>query len=61
MAAHQSCKNMRAALGILRDACRRRDIPLLIIDHDVFDARVVSPEGIKDQVRDFMDTVMGGG
>lgn len=59
MAAHQSCKNMRAALGILRDACRQRGIPLLIIDHDVFDARVVSPEGIKSQVRDFMDTVMG--
>ena len=38
------------------------DVPtFLVIDHDVFDARVVSPEGIKSQVRDFMDTVMGGG
>jgi benzoyl-CoA reductase/2-hydroxyglutaryl-CoA dehydratase subunit BcrC/BadD/HgdB len=58
MGAHQSCKNMRAVLRILRESCRQRDIPLLIIDHDVFDARVVSPEGIKSQVSDFMDTVM---
>jgi benzoyl-CoA reductase/2-hydroxyglutaryl-CoA dehydratase subunit BcrC/BadD/HgdB len=59
MGAHQSCKNMRAVLRILRESCRQRDIPLLILDHDVFDARVVSPEGIKRQVSDFMDTVMG--
>jgi hypothetical protein len=58
MGAHQSCKNMRAALRILRESCRQRNIPLMIIDHDVFDARVVSPEAIKSQVRDFMDTVM---
>lgn len=58
MGAHQSCKNTRAVLRILRESCRRNDIPLLIIDHDICDARVMSPEGIKAQVRDFMDTVM---
>jgi benzoyl-CoA reductase/2-hydroxyglutaryl-CoA dehydratase subunit BcrC/BadD/HgdB len=58
MGAHQTCKNTRAVLRILRESCRREDIPLLIIDHDICDARVVSPEGIKGQVRDFMDTVM---
>jgi benzoyl-CoA reductase/2-hydroxyglutaryl-CoA dehydratase subunit BcrC/BadD/HgdB len=58
MGAHQCCKNTRAVLRILRESCRRQDIPLLIIDHDICDARVVSPEGIKSQVSDFMDTVM---
>ncbi len=58
MGAHQLCKNTRAILGILRESCRRDDIPLLIIDHDICDARVVSAEGIKSQVTDFMDTVM---
>ena len=58
MGAHQSCKNMRAVLRILREACRRRHIPLLLIDHDMCDARIMSPEGIKSQARDFMDTVM---
>lgn len=58
MGAHQTCKNTRAVLRILRESCRREDIPLLVIDHDICDARVVSPEGIKSQVRDFMDTVM---
>jgi hypothetical protein len=59
MGAHQFCKNTRAVLGILRDYCRRNDIPLLIIDHDVCDARVLSPEDIKKQITVFMDTVMG--
>jgi hypothetical protein len=58
MGAHQLCKNTRAVLRILRESCRRDDMPLLIIDHDLCDARVVSAEAIKGQVRDFMDTVM---
>jgi hypothetical protein len=58
MGAHQLCKNTRAVLRILRESCRRDEIPLLIIDHDICDARVVPPEGIKSQVSDFMDTVM---
>ncbi len=58
MAAHLNCKNTRALLTMLRDFCRRDGIPLLIIDYDLSDARVVSIEGIKRQVADFMDTVM---
>jgi hypothetical protein len=41
MGAHQCCKNTRAVLRILRESCRRQDIPLLIIDHDICDARDV--------------------
>lgn len=58
MGAHQSCKNTRAVMGILRETCRREGIPLLIIDHDICDARVMSAEGIKKQVSDFMEAVM---
>ena len=58
MAAHIGCKNTQALLGIFRERCRERQIPLLTIDYDLSDTRVVAPEGIKSQVEQFMETVM---
>jgi len=58
MAAHLNCKNTRAVLGMFREQCRKMGIPLLIIDYDLSDDRVVSIEEIERQVDDFMDTVM---
>ena len=59
MAAHIGCKNTRALLGMMRELCRRRRIPLLCIDYDLADARVVSVAEIQDQVTQFMEAVMG--
>jgi hypothetical protein len=58
MAAHIGCKNTQALLGIFREQCRRRSIPLLIIDYDLSDTRVVSTAGIRDQVDRYLETVM---
>jgi hypothetical protein len=58
MAGHVGCKNTQALLGMMREKCRQRQIPLLTIDYDLGDSRVVTAEGIKEQVRMFMDTVM---
>jgi hypothetical protein len=58
MAAHVGCKNTQALLGMMRESCRERRIPLLAIDYDLADSRVVSAEGIQEQVRRFMETVM---
>ncbi len=52
------CKNTQALIGMLREKCRERDIPLLLIDHDVSDARIVAAEGMKRQIEQFMETVM---
>jgi hypothetical protein len=59
MAGHIGCKNTQALLGMMREKCRRRNIPLLTIDYDLGDSRVVSADGIKEQVTMFMKTVMG--
>lgn len=59
MAAHVGCKNTQALLGMMREKCRRRGIPLLTIEYDLGDSRVVSADGIKEQVTMFMKTVMG--
>ncbi len=58
MAGHIGCKNTQALNGMFREKCRRRGIPLLIIDYDLSDTRVVSPSAIRRQVEHFMETVM---
>ncbi len=58
MSGHIGCKSSQALFGILREKCRERDIPLLIIDMDIMDTRIVSPAGIQRQVEQFMETVM---
>ncbi|MBW1988691.1 MAG: 2-hydroxyacyl-CoA dehydratase [Deltaproteobacteria bacterium] len=52
------CKNALATCGVLREKCRERGIPLLILDFDIADARVMSPAGIREQAERFMETVM---
>ncbi|UCD85729.1 MAG: 2-hydroxyacyl-CoA dehydratase [Deltaproteobacteria bacterium] len=59
MAAHIGCKNTRAVLRMFREYCRRDNIPLLVFDYDLSDTRITSPDGIKRQIADFMDNVMG--
>ena len=58
MAGHIGCKNTQALNGMFREKCRARGIPLLIIDYDLSDTRIVPPGGIRRQVEQFMETVM---
>lgn len=58
MAGHIGCKNTQALNGMFREKCRDRGIPLLIIDYDLSDTRIVPPGGIRDQVDRFMETVI---
>lgn len=58
MAGHIGCKNTQALSGMFREKCRDRGIPLLFIDYDLGDTRIVSPAGLRRQVEQFMETVM---
>ncbi len=53
-----NCKSAVAMNGILREKCRAMNIPLLILDFDVLDPRIVSHEGMTRQVDYFMENVM---
>ena len=59
MAAHKGCKNTGALMGMFKELCRRRSIPLLVFEYDLSDTRYMSPEGIRRQVSDFMENIMG--
>jgi len=58
MAGHVGCKNTMALNGMFRETCREKGIPLLIINYDLHDTRVTSPEQIRAQVDSFMETVV---
>ncbi|MBF0452223.1 MAG: 2-hydroxyacyl-CoA dehydratase, partial [Candidatus Magnetomorum sp.] len=58
IAGHIGCKNTAALNGILREKCRKKGIPLLIIDYDLSDPRVVTHDGIIHQVDRFMENIM---
>jgi len=58
VAGHIGCKNTAALNGILREKCRNKGIPLLIIDYDLSDPRVVSHDGIIQQLDRFMENIM---
>ena len=58
MAAHQGCKNTLSIMGIIRQVLRKHGIPFLPVQYDLVDPRITSPEEIRNQVTQFMETVM---
>jgi benzoyl-CoA reductase/2-hydroxyglutaryl-CoA dehydratase subunit BcrC/BadD/HgdB len=58
VAGHVGCKNTAALNGVLREMCREAGIPLLILDYDLSDPRIVTHEGMMTQVEHFMENVM---
>ncbi len=58
MAAHQGCKNTLSIMGIVREMLRKKGIPFLPIHYDLVDPRITSPEAIRKQIEEFMETVM---
>lgn len=55
---HVGCNSICGAQGMIRKVCRERDIPVLFIELDYNDDRVLSKEGLRSQVEDFFTTVM---
>ena len=58
VAGHVGCKESQAMNTLLREKCREKGVPLLIFDYDMMDPRIVSRDGIKNQINQFMENVM---
>jgi benzoyl-CoA reductase/2-hydroxyglutaryl-CoA dehydratase subunit BcrC/BadD/HgdB len=56
--AHPGCKWIMSAQGLIRDACRERQIPLLIYDIDLVDRRITSAEESRMRIEQFLTTVI---
>lgn len=54
---HISCKALDGMHGQFEEKAREKGIHLIWVDHDLFDPRVISRQGIRDQVNRYMRTV----
>jgi len=55
---HVGCQSICGARGLIREECRKREIPLLFIEFDYNDDRVLAPEQMRTQIEEFFTTVM---
>jgi benzoyl-CoA reductase/2-hydroxyglutaryl-CoA dehydratase subunit BcrC/BadD/HgdB len=55
---HVGCQSICGARGLIREGCRRRGIPLLFIEFDYNDDRVLAREQMRAEMEDFFTTVM---
>ena len=55
---HVGCQSICGARGMIREECRRREIPLLFLEFDYNDDRVLAPEQMRIQIEEFFTTVM---
>ncbi len=54
---HMSCKALDGMHGQFEEKAREHGIHLIWVSHDLFDPRVISRQGIRDQVNRYMRTV----
>ena len=56
---HMSCKALDGMHGMFEERAREYGINLVWVSHDLFDPRVISRQGVRDQINNYMRTVMG--
>ena len=57
-AGHISCKHAWGGIGLLKEACKKADIPLLIFEFDMFDPRITPYEDVYFQVERFVNEIV---
>ena len=55
---HINCKALDGMHGMFEDRARELGIHLVWVDHDLFDPRIISRQGVRDQINLYMRTVM---
>jgi hypothetical protein len=57
-AGHIACKHAWGGIGLLREACRKHDIPLLVFEFDMFDPRITPYEDVYFEVERFVNEIV---
>ncbi len=55
---HMSCKALEGMHGLFEEKARQRGIHLIWVSHDLVDPRIMTKQGMRDQVNRYMRTVM---
>ena len=58
LASHNGCKYLKASYAMARDECHKAGIPIMMFDVDMEDPRVVSKEGYRKKVEDFLNLIV---
>jgi hypothetical protein len=56
---HVGCNNIAGCAGLWRRFAREEDIPILFIELDYNDDRVLSADSVREQLEEFFTTVVG--
>ncbi len=54
---HMACKALDGMHGMFEEKAREKNIHLIWVTHDLFDPRIVSRQGVRNQVNQYMRTV----
>ena len=57
-AGHMACKHAWGLSGLLKEALREADIPLLTFEFDLFDPRITSSEALQEEFRRFANDIV---
>ena len=55
---HMACKALDGMHGQFEEKAREKGIHLIWVNHDLFDPRITSRQGVRDQVNQYMRTVL---
>ena len=55
---HMACKALDGMHGQFEEKARQKGIHLIWVGHDLFDPRIISRQGVRDQVNNYMRSVM---
>jgi len=55
---HMSCKALTGMHGMFEERARELGVHLIWVTHDLFDPRIVSRQGVRDQINSYMRTVL---
>ena len=53
-----ACKALDGMHGQFEEKAREKGIHLIWVNHDLFDPRITSRQGVRDQVNQYMRTVL---
>lgn len=53
-----ACRSSLALNGVMKEWGREKNVPICFVDYNLYDMRVVSRQGIRDQINNFMLNVM---
>lgn len=56
---HMSCKALDGMHGMFEERARDLGVHLVFVSHDLFDPRIISRQGVRDQINNYMRTVFG--